>query len=132
MNYTEVEIAAVVGQLAVIHKQWSHGDISDRTYQTVTAYSLKRAIGLSRYHIYNILEIARKQGLVNFHEEEHRKNVTKICYRVTSKGLQFIQRLVDEDKYKNSINFVYDQLVSRTARAQRETYHLAKRIFGEQ
>ena len=103
MEYTNVHIGAVVGQLAMLLRQLKTGDISEKEYNNATSYNLSRMTAFSRYHVVNILELALDRGLVVRVEREHRPDVRKYCYHVTVKGLEFIQSLKDQGKYQSSL-----------------------------
>jgi hypothetical protein len=129
--YTELHVVALVGQLAVIHKQWARGDIDDYNYQHVTGYRLSNICGISRYHIYNLVKIAHSRKLITIATRPHRPHVSKDCFRITSLGLSLVSDHVERGTYGQALQFVIDENERNALRTVRKHQHLAEKLFSE-
>lgn len=129
--YTELHVVALVGQLAVIHKRWADGDISDRDYEHVTGYKLSKICGISRYHIYNLVKIAHRRKLITVTERPHRPQVSKDCFRVTALGLSLVADHVERGTYGQALQFVLDENLRKSQRTFQKHHYLAAKLFSE-
>lgn len=106
MIYTNRELGALVGQLGVYLKQFRAGDISGDDWNNVTSYTLSRVTGFSRYHVVNLLEMAVDKKYVVRTERQHRKNAVKHCYKITEKGIEFVDRLIESAEYVGCLEVI--------------------------
>lgn len=122
------KVVALVGQLAVIHRQYKNEDITQKEFLSYGAQKIANILGVSRYITVQIIQEAlrlrRIKGKTVIHrewkdEDGKVKIIYKDVYTITDKGYDLLEMWIEMGRYDESIAYIlHNHAIERAKRVR--------------